>query len=45
MPCNKDVCLGSIMLPNIVSTETRKPDVVLEHAKEFIDQYYASIRR
>uniref|UniRef100_A0A336N185 nitric-oxide synthase (NADPH) n=1 Tax=Culicoides sonorensis TaxID=179676 RepID=A0A336N185_CULSO len=45
MPCNKDVCLGSVMLPNVMSTEVRKPDGVLAHAKEFIDQYYSSIRR
>lgn len=33
------------MLPNIISIEPRKKEVVLAHAKEFIDQYYASIRR
>lgn len=33
------------MLPNIISTDPRKKEVVLAHAKEFIDQYYASIRR
>ncbi|XP_038108914.1 nitric oxide synthase isoform X1 [Culex quinquefasciatus] len=45
MHCSKEVCTGSVMLPNIVGTEPRKPDIVLQHAKDFLDQYYSSIRR
>ncbi|KXJ83480.1 hypothetical protein RP20_CCG005995 [Aedes albopictus] len=45
MHCSREVCMGSVMLPNIVGTEPRKSDIVLQHAKEFLDQYYSSIRR
>ncbi|XP_065076781.1 nitric oxide synthase isoform X2 [Ochlerotatus camptorhynchus] len=45
MHCSREVCMGSVMLPNIVGTEPRKADIVLQHAKEFLDQYYSSIRR
>ncbi|XP_058453237.1 nitric oxide synthase [Malaya genurostris] len=43
--CTREVCTGSVMLPNVVGTEPRRPDIVLQHAKDFLDQYYASIRR
>lgn len=45
MHCSREVCMGSIMYNNIIGAETRKSEVVLEHAKDFIDQYYTSIRR
>ncbi|XP_038619697.1 LOW QUALITY PROTEIN: nitric oxide synthase, brain [Tachyglossus aculeatus] len=48
MPCSEQICLGSIMLP---SPHVRKPEDLrtkeqLSHlAREFIDQYYTSIKR
>ncbi|KAM3826174.1 nitric oxide synthase 1 isoform 2-T2 [Vipera latastei] len=47
-PCSEQVCMGSIMIP---SQHVRKPeevrmkDQLLLLAKEFIDQYYSSIKR
>ncbi|XP_053697417.1 nitric oxide synthase [Sabethes cyaneus] len=43
--CNREVCMGSIMVPNVIGIEPRKSDIVLQHAKDFLDQYYSSIRR
>ncbi|XP_045152640.1 nitric oxide synthase, brain [Echinops telfairi] len=46
--CSEHICMGSIMLP---SQQTRKPEEVHPRerlfplAKEFIDQYYSSIKR
>ncbi|XP_061880300.1 nitric oxide synthase, brain [Entelurus aequoreus] len=46
--CNENVCLGSVMMPNL---HARKPDEVrseeelLPLATDFIDQYYTSIKR
>ncbi|XP_016046155.1 nitric oxide synthase 1 [Erinaceus europaeus] len=46
--CTEHICMGSIMLP---SQQVRKPDEVRTKAqlfplaKEFIDQYYSSIKR
>nr|XP_057925584.1 nitric oxide synthase, brain isoform X2 [Doryrhamphus excisus] len=46
--CNENVCLGSMMMPNL---QVRKPDEVrrkeelLPLATDFIDQYYTSIKR
>lgn len=46
--CSKSLCMGSIVhganFP-MTTTESRKADVVLEHAKDFLDQYFTSIRR
>lgn len=33
------------MQTRIIGTEKRRAEEVLEQAKEFIDEYYASIRR
>ncbi|XP_015839062.1 nitric oxide synthase, salivary gland isoform X3 [Tribolium castaneum] len=42
--CNNNVCLGSMMaLP--LRNEIRTPQEVLKHAKDFLDQYFTSIRR
>uniref|UniRef100_A0A670KAH4 Nitric oxide synthase n=1 Tax=Podarcis muralis TaxID=64176 RepID=A0A670KAH4_PODMU len=47
-PCSEQVCMGSIMTP---SQHVRRPEEVrtkeelLPLAKEFIDQYYSSIKR
>ncbi|XP_053135368.1 nitric oxide synthase, brain isoform X4 [Hemicordylus capensis] len=47
-PCSEQVCMGSIMMP---SQHVRRPEDVrtkeelLPLAKEFIDQYYSSIKR
>ncbi|XP_042297702.1 nitric oxide synthase, brain isoform X1 [Sceloporus undulatus] len=47
-PCSEQVCMGSIMIP---SQHVRRPEEVrtkeqlLPLAKEFIDQYYSSIKR
>lgn len=37
--------MGSVMMGNVFTVETRKSDIVLEHAKDFLKQYYTSIRR
>ncbi|XP_047348938.1 nitric oxide synthase, salivary gland isoform X3 [Vespa velutina] len=43
--CSDQVCLGSIMaLPNH-GTEPRPKEEILVHAKNFLEQYFASIRR
>lgn len=48
LACSRTVCMGSIMnggnFPTITN-EARKPEVILEHAKDFLDQYFTSIRR
>lgn len=33
------------MIGNVFTAETRKAEVVLQHAKDFLKQYYTSIRR
>uniref|UniRef100_A0A1B0CLH8 Nitric oxide synthase oxygenase n=2 Tax=Lutzomyia longipalpis TaxID=7200 RepID=A0A1B0CLH8_LUTLO len=45
MQCKPDCCYGSVMFPAVVGTEPRKPEVILEHAKDFMEQYFTSIRR
>uniref|UniRef100_A0A4Y0BMI3 Nitric oxide synthase n=1 Tax=Anopheles funestus TaxID=62324 RepID=A0A4Y0BMI3_ANOFN len=45
MSCSREVCMGSVMTPHVIGTETRKADIVQQHAKDFLDQYYSSIRR
>ncbi|XP_050084413.1 nitric oxide synthase isoform X1 [Anopheles aquasalis] len=45
MLCSREVCLGSVLTIHTCGTEPRKSDVVLQHAKDFLDQYYSSIRR
>ncbi|CAH0554483.1 unnamed protein product [Brassicogethes aeneus] len=43
-PCTSQVCLGSMMgQPGRI--EPRSPQDVLKHAKDFLDQYFTSIRR
>ncbi|XP_072398883.1 nitric oxide synthase, salivary gland isoform X3 [Diabrotica undecimpunctata] len=43
-PCTERSCLGSVMaLPQ--RTAVRASDDVLEHAKDFLNQYFTSIRR
>jgi hypothetical protein len=37
--------MGSVMIGNVFTVETRKSEVVLQHAKDFLKQYYTSIRR
>lgn len=48
LSCSQATCMGSIMhganFP-LITSEVRKPDTVLEHAKDFLDQYFTSIRR
>ncbi|GLV41924.1 Nitric oxide synthase [Carabus blaptoides fortunei] len=44
-PCSDQSCLGSVMFPSRHSGEPRDPQEVLRHAKDFLDQYFTSIRR
>uniref|UniRef100_A0A1A9WAM1 nitric-oxide synthase (NADPH) n=1 Tax=Glossina brevipalpis TaxID=37001 RepID=A0A1A9WAM1_9MUSC len=37
--------MSSVMNFGTAPVEARKPDVVLEHAKDFLDQYFTSIKR
>ncbi|XP_066586894.1 nitric oxide synthase, salivary gland [Prorops nasuta] len=43
--CSTQVCLGSIMAIPTHPSEPRKKEEVLVHAKDFLEQYYQSIRR
>lgn len=43
--CNELKCLGSIMNPQPVEFKVRSTDETYQHAKDFIDNYYASIKR
>uniref|UniRef100_A0A182JLR0 nitric-oxide synthase (NADPH) n=1 Tax=Anopheles atroparvus TaxID=41427 RepID=A0A182JLR0_ANOAO len=45
MSCSREVCMGSVMTPHLIGTESRKSDIVQQHAKDFLEQYYSSIRR
>jgi nitric-oxide synthase len=42
--CNNQMCLGS-MMAQPGRNELRTPQEVLKHAKDFLDQYFTSIRR
>lgn len=46
--CTEQICMGSVMTPSQhvrKSEETRTKEEVLLLAKDFIDQYYSSIKR
>ena len=43
--CTRDVCNGALMTPRRAGTEPRPKDELLKLAKEFIDEYYQSIKR
>ncbi|XP_011496043.1 PREDICTED: nitric oxide synthase, salivary gland [Ceratosolen solmsi marchali] len=43
--CSNQVCLASVMSRPTHGIELRKPKEVLEHAKDFLEQYFTSIKR
>ncbi|KAK9297866.1 hypothetical protein QLX08_008617 [Tetragonisca angustula] len=43
--CSSQVCLGSVMQLPIHGTESRSREEILVHAKDFLEQYFSSIRR
>ncbi|XP_069181388.1 nitric oxide synthase-like protein isoform X2 [Procambarus clarkii] len=43
--CSRHHCNGSVMLPRRSGTEPRSKEEVLKLAKDFIDEYYQSIKR
>lgn len=43
--CSSQVCLGSIMTLPFHGPEPRKKEELLIHAKDFLEQYFTSIRR
>jgi len=46
--CTEQICMGSVMTPSQhvrKSEDTRTKEEVLLLAKDFIDQYYTSIKR
>ncbi|XP_043579281.1 nitric oxide synthase, salivary gland [Bombus pyrosoma] len=43
--CSGQVCLGSVMQLPIHGTEARSREETLVHAKDFLEQYFSSIRR
>lgn len=46
--CTEQICMGSVMTPSPhirKSEDTRTKEEVLLLAKDFIDQYYSSIKR
>ena len=48
LACSKHTCLGAVMYGGnfpLIPVEARKPEIVLEHAKDFLDQYFTSIRK
>ncbi|CRL03651.1 CLUMA_CG016518, isoform A, partial [Clunio marinus] len=45
LSCTSQVCMGSVMMGNVFTVETRKSEIVLQHAKDFLNQYFTSIRR
>ncbi|WAR01184.1 NOS1-like protein [Mya arenaria] len=45
MPCNANFCMGSVMDVGLVTGEPRPKEEVLVHARDFINQYYQSIKR
>ncbi|XP_013101350.2 nitric oxide synthase [Stomoxys calcitrans] len=45
LACSKSTCMSSVMSIGTVPVEARKSDVVLDHAKDFLDQYFTSIKR
>ncbi|XP_075220584.1 nitric oxide synthase isoform X1 [Lycorma delicatula] len=44
-PCTAQACLGSVVMTNKGHVVLRPKEEVLRHAKDFLDQYFASIRR
>ncbi|XP_045171466.2 nitric oxide synthase, brain-like [Mercenaria mercenaria] len=44
-PCTAKFCMGSVMDVGLVGSEPRPKQEVLIHAKDFINQYYQSIKR
>lgn len=45
LSCSSSTCVSSIVFGNSASNKLRSCDVVLEHAKDFFDQYFTSINR
>lgn len=47
LPCSNTICQGSLMCGPVRRNgkEPRPTDEVLQHAKEFLDQFYTSIKR
>lgn len=45
LSCSRATCTSSIMHIGNAAVEARKSDLVLEHAKDFLDQYFTSIKR
>ncbi|KAL7289124.1 hypothetical protein TKK_0017070 [Trichogramma kaykai] len=43
--CSNQLCLGSVMSTPPHGTEVRKSNEILEHAKDFLNQYFTSIKR
>lgn len=43
--CSSHVCMGSVMALPFHGTEPRSKDEILNHAKDFLEQYFTSIRR
>ena len=43
--CSADHCYGSIMDQAVKGNTPRPKEEVLDQAKDFIDQYYVSIKR
>ncbi|CAH1134822.1 unnamed protein product [Ceutorhynchus assimilis] len=44
-PCSNQVCLGSVMAQQGKTETLRTPKEILRQAKEFLEQYFTSIRR
>ncbi|XP_039970222.1 nitric oxide synthase-like, partial [Bactrocera tryoni] len=45
LSCSKATCMSSVMALGTAPVEARKSDIVMEHAKDFLDQYFTSIKR
>lgn len=48
LSCTRSICMGSIVQGGnfpVMTTERRKPELVSEYAKDFLTQYFTSMRR
>jgi hypothetical protein len=43
--CSVDKCTGSILMPTKASKEAKTKEVVMDEAIDFINQFYASVKR
>lgn len=45
LSCSKQICMGSLMFANVKPVEVRDPKTILEQSRDFLQQYYTSIKK